>query len=311
MSEGGDSTQLYLSIKFSDGKVVTRVTGTFVNPLSGYPTRVLWMSSEEEVASVDSSGVLVPVSEGTAKITASIGQMSAEADVTVAASKEDASEEKPAEQRNEDAGEDDGTLPILSRAPRGTNPFADRVVRFSIGAGGGRGMERMPNAVLGPPRGEETGLAPRADILSLGRGGQITIEMTDFIIADGEGPDFTVFENAFFIGGNRETPYSEPAVVSVSEDGRNFAKFDCDLASPPLFPGCAGTFPTFSNPENGIDPTDPDVSGGNQFDLADVGLETARFVRITDGGVRAIAAAPSIGFDLDAVVVINGVIAGR
>jgi hypothetical protein len=54
-----------------------------------------------------------------------------------------------------------------------------------------------------------------------------------------------------------------------------------------------------------VDPTDPAVAGGDAFDLAEVGLPRARFVRIRDGGTSDYAGV-SGGFDLDAVAVVNG-----
>jgi hypothetical protein len=51
--------------------------------------------------------------------------------------------------------------------------------------------------------------------------------------------------------------------------------------------------------EDGIDPLDPTVAGGDPFDLADIGAPLARFVRITDR--------PDVpgSFDLDAVGIVN------
>jgi hypothetical protein len=51
---------------------------------------------------------------------------------------------------------------------------------------------------------------------------------------------------------------------------------------------------------NAIDPTDPSVAGGDAFDLADVGLTRARFVRVTDRPDLATV------FDLDAVSIVHG-----
>ena len=36
--------------------------------------------------------------------------------------------------------------------------------------------------------------------------------------------------------------------------------------------------------ENGIDPTDPENAGGDCFDLADIGLDWCRFIRLIDTG---------------------------
>lgn len=204
------------------------------------------------------------------------------------------------------APQPENPIEILTDAPAGTNPFADQVVEFHPGTGAGYGQDRMPGIVLGPPKGAGA-LVGGTDVVSLGSRGEIILKMTDFIIADGDGPDLTVFENALYAGGNPNAPYSEPGIVSVSDDGVNYHEFSCDIHNPPFFPGCAGTKPVYSNPTNGIDPTDPSVSGGNQFDLRAVGLRTARFVKIVDGG-RDAGTAPFQGFDLDAVAVINGIV---
>ena len=71
------------------------------------------------------------------------------------------------------------------------------------------------------------------------------------------------------------------------------------------FPGCAGVTPTFSHPDNSVSPNDPEVSGGDAFDLADLGLQSARFVRIRDTGTNPYEGVAG-GFDLDAVAVVNG-----
>ena len=62
----------------------------------------------------------------------------------------------------------------------------------------------------------------------------------------------------------------------------------------------------YATPEFLIDPTDPDVAGGDAFDLADIGVDSARFVRITDSGFN-VAGYGGItgGFDLDAVCAAN------
>ena len=50
---------------------------------------------------------------------------------------------------------------------------------------------------------------------------------------------------------------------------------------------------------------DVEVTGGDAFDLATVGLERAKFVKIRDLSDPEDAVAPSAGFDLDAVGVIH------
>jgi hypothetical protein len=52
-------------------------------------------------------------------------------------------------------------------------------------------------------------------------------------------------------------------------------------------------------------PTDPSLSGGDQFDLADIGLTFAKYVKLTDLGILKQEGLFNGDFDLDAVVAIN------
>jgi hypothetical protein len=64
----------------------------------------------------------------------------------------------------------------------------------------------------------------------------------------------------------------------------------------------------YSAPGNGISPVDPATAGGDPFDLADVGLTEARYVRIRDRSneVCPDGGGPNTdGFDLDAVSIVN------
>lgn len=157
------------------------------------------------------------------------------------------------------------------------------------------------------------------DIVSLGRGGSITMTF-DTPISNGPGADFAVFENSF-----NET-FLELAWVEVSSDGANFSRFP----GVSLTPGPVSAF-------GSVDPTDIDGFAGKfkqgfgtPFDLdslavdATLDLANINFVRIVDivgdGNVFDNASAAqggphpvydpyptiqSAGFDLDAVGVIN------
>lgn len=171
------------------------------------------------------------------------------------------------------------------------DPYADAVTRFSPGDGAGFGQDALPGVVLGPPRGAGA-TAGSTDVVSLGRGGVIELAFTDFVAIDGPGVDLLVFENGF-------NGFFEKGDVAVSEDGVTWHDFVCDG-------GCAGLRPVYANPDNGVSATDPAVAGGDGFDLADVGLTRARFVRITDTGANPWYGPPGGGFDLDAVAVVNG-----
>ena len=206
-------------------------------------------------------------------------------------------------------------------------PFADAVLDYAIGTGGGAREADLPGIVLGPPRGGGA-FTGSFETFSLGLGGHIVLAFTDNVIVDGPGPDFTVFENPFLLRGvTTLPPYAEPSTVSVSADGVHWAVFPCALATPPYYPGCAGVYPVFANADDPLAPSPlvpsttpiealvgvpvddfvpPAGSGGDGFDLAAVGLAAARFVRIDAGPYDARLGGLS-GFDLDAVAAVHSV----
>lgn len=181
-------------------------------------------------------------------------------------------------------------------------PYASEVVDFSPGPGAGYGQSRLPGVVLGPPVAVSTSQGS-PDVLSLGLGGEVVLGFSGRAIADGPGADFIVFENAFFIGGVVGVVFSEPGEVSVSADGVDWRVFPCAPEGDDPGAGCAGRTPAEPFDAAGTGLLDPALMGGDAFDLADVGLEIARFVRIRDVGTDD--AAPSAGFDLDAVGVVH------
>jgi hypothetical protein len=180
-------------------------------------------------------------------------------------------------------------------------PYASEVVSFEPGPGAGFGNELFPGIVLGAPGGAGT-TAASLDVLSLGAGGSIAVGF-EVAIVDEPGPDFVVFENAFWIRGDPDDPYAELGEVAVSTDAVSWRKFTCnrDGEGAGRWPGCAGWSPTLEFDPNL--PLQPESCGGDAFDLADVGVAEARYVRIVDldGGGEA----PSIGFDLDAVGLVH------
>ncbi|WP_433929178.1 hypothetical protein AB3662_36685 [Sorangium cellulosum] len=176
--------------------------------------------------------------------------------------------------------------------------FATRVVSACLGAGQGFGEDRFPDIVLGPPRGGGC-CGGSLDVLSLGDGGSIVVAFEGNAIVDGPGADFLVFENAFERGGDAANVFAELATVEVSEDGVAWSAFPCAADRYP-YDGCAGWHPVHASPgENDVDPLDPSSAGGDPFDLADVGVPLARYVRITDR-----AGTPDV-FDLDAVGIVH------
>lgn len=182
------------------------------------------------------------------------------------------------------------------------SPFVARVVSFMPGDGGGYGADQLPGIVLGPPRGAGT-LMGSLDTLSLGRAGEVTLELGSDVV-DHAGPDFIVFENPFWISGIAGRTYVEPGLVSVSEDGETFVPFPCDPEAAPEYPGCAGIRPVFSNPDGGPSPFDVLAAGGDSYDLGTIGVSRARFVRILDAGLGAALGGGKDGFDLDSIAIL-------
>jgi hypothetical protein len=182
-------------------------------------------------------------------------------------------------------------------ASSGSDPFADAIVSFSPGAFAGYGQDDLPDVVLGSPEGG--GTSASLDVLSLGQEGEIVLELDDIGIVDGDGADLLVFENPF-------PGWYETGVVAVSDDGTTWAEWPCDATDAEGgYPGCAGVALVYAASDNDVDATDPDAAGGDRFDLADVGLSSARFVRIRDSGANTYEGT-SAGFDLDAIAVVNG-----
>jgi hypothetical protein len=182
--------------------------------------------------------------------------------------------------------------------------FVTKVVSFTPGACAGFGQNRMPAVVYGPPVGAGN-LEGSLDVVSLGIGGEIVVSFEPNAIVDGPGVDFIVFENAFFAGGNPANVAADPGEVSVSDDGVTWATYPCTATQPP-YGACAGWHPVYSSPDNGISPFDPATAGGDAYDLHDLGVARARFVRVRDKST--LTCQPKVedyGFDLDALAIVH------
>ena len=184
-------------------------------------------------------------------------------------------------------------------------PYAQEVVEFSPRPGAGFHQNELPDIVLGPPESHGTS-SGSLDVLSLGAGGEIVLGFGERAIVDRPGPDLVVFENAFYVDDDPSNVFAEPGEVSVSEDGETFVAFPCDTSeeSEPPFAGCAGVTPTLEFDAEVSVPLDPELTGGDAFDLADLGLASARFVRVRDVSPNP-GEAETAGFDLDAVGIIQ------
>jgi hypothetical protein len=220
-----------------------------------------------------------------------------------------------------DAGE---AIPIdgsytIGDATVSASRFVTAVVSFSPAECTGFGQASMPQIVEGPPvgGGSERG---STDVVSLGSGGSIVVSFAPNAIVDGPGPDFIVFENPFWIGGDANDVYAEPGEVSVSDDGTTWQTFPCTptydasatdgTGTDPPYGACGGWQVVYSTPTNGISPFDPATAGGGAYDLADLGVTHARYVRIVDKTMESCpesgAEKPNTnGFDLDAVAIVN------
>lgn len=178
-------------------------------------------------------------------------------------------------------------------------PFATGVELFEPGEGAGYGAEGFPDNVLGPPTGAGAGQGATTGVLSLGINGEIVVELAE-PVTDGAGPDLIVFENPFWVQNDPEQVWAEFGEVSVSSDGEVWTTFPCepDYADQQTWRGCAGWNPVMKFDEE-LAPLDADVTGGDPFDLAEIGADDVRFVRIRD--LAKSGTGPSAGFDLDAV----------
>lgn len=200
----------------------------------------------------------------------------------------------------------DGGFAVADAGVVRADRFVTQVVSFTPGDCAGFGLTKMPDVVYGPPIGagdSQGGL----DVVSFGRFGSIVVAFGDNGIKDEPGVDFIVFENAFYAAGDPNRIAADLGEVSVSEDGTTWKTFPCTPGAAPPYGACAGWHPVYSAPDNGISPFDVEHAGGDAYDLADIGLAHAKFVRIVDKGTIECPANPpkptNIGFDLDAVAI--------
>lgn len=204
---------------------------------------------------------------------------------------------------------DAGSYALPDGATVRADRFVTKVVSFEPGDCAGFGADKLPDIVMGPPEGGGTSQGS-TDVVSLGHLGTITLGFAPNAIVDGPGPDFVVFENAFWIAGNSNSVYAEPGEISVSDDGVAWSTWPCTTTKAPFAPACAGLHPVLSSSTSGVSPIDYPACGGDAYDLADLGLKHARFVRVHDIGWQDCPTDPSKkmttnGFDLDAISILN------
>ena len=167
-----------------------------------------------------------------------------------------------------------------------------------------------PQNIFGKPSERASKDVPESSpeqILSIGIGGEIIVGFKDYIIKDGEGIDFVIFENAF-INPINQGIFAEPAKVSVSFDGINYTDFPFDSTS---LIGLAGITPT-----NGkVDISKYPACGGDGFDLSTIGIDKIKYIKIKDVSEILFTLSEDSkyynpkelisGFDLDAVAGLN------
>lgn len=292
----GTPVQLSVDIVLGSGEQISGLTTSYEDPNSNEPVPIEWSISGERLAEIDGGARLVPLAPGYVSVKANLMGAALSRTVRifdaympyVASPDESAAEE--------DAGTEDGSGEFC----RG---HAASVASFLPGSGSGFGADSLPGIVLGPPRGLGS-VRGSAHVLSLGRYGEVVLDLGDCALADGEGADLIVFENPFYIGGDEENPYAELGIVGVSQNGIDYYEFICEEGGHP-YTGCAGWNPVYSSPSNGISPFDVENAGGDHFDLADIGIVSAKYVRVRDAGTEGFGT--SVGFDLDAISVVNGI----
>lgn len=163
---------------------------------------------------------------------------------------------------------------------------------------------QINQAVTFPPDYSlDTPVGAKDRLVSLGNGGIITLEVVGGYLTDGPGPDLVVFENPFIINGtNGKEVYAETGVVSVAEinDDAAYTEFPCHKDEKP-YRGCAGVVPVRYVPGIPLDEV-----GGDLFDLSEIGVSRAKYIRIRDTGDNGPAFVEGTeGFDLDAIGLIH------
>ncbi len=116
-------------------------------------------------------------------------------------------------------------LAVIELLPAADDVFADLVLSFNPGLGGGGN----PSDILGVPFGGGTSNPTSRSLLALGdrdnpasaTPATVDVQFNSSILDDARnlhGLDFIVFSNSFWIGGNAQNRFTEPALIEVSQD---------------------------------------------------------------------------------------------
>jgi hypothetical protein len=292
----GQKIALTLEVTLTDGTVHSGIHGSYYTGYTLTNGDVVWYANDDAILSLTSTGKITALSPGTTSVKATLKNFSTQIDVTVY--------ETPSSVSTaiENVAPDSTTTTdiIASESPDEASDYflnANDTIAITFGTEGGAGYSYFPEILYGTP------YFSMLDTVSLGHDGILDIEKGDYEIVNDEGPDFIVFENPF-------EGWSERAQVSVSENGIDYIAYPCDPFDPgEIYEGCAGVVPVnYSNDESLL--LDPEISGGDVFDLATVGLDRARFIRIVDLHTcldDEFCHSGEAGFDLDALAIVHGV----
>lgn len=184
----------------------------------------------------------------------------------------------------------------------GERRFATKVVQANGASGKGFGNTLLAaNGVFGG--GDKQG---SLDVFSLNEAEDKTLILSwdEDTVCNESGSDIVVFENAFYTDDAKNFSYIEPAIVSVSYDGKNYADFSRKylgiekngkkdiLKSPGSklkadWIGFAGLSTVLYHEKNNglkncVDPFDSDRAGGDHFDLDELeDTDVAREIKKT------------------------------
>ncbi len=169
------------------------------------------------------------------------------------------------------------------------------------------------------------------DVVSLGNGGIIVLSSSKYVIKNGDGCDFKIFENPFVMKkDNYDYYYMEVATVWVTtspempnpEDDSQWIKFPVKYDSS-AFPGnkdrflkgFAGVNPVFFNHDCFRINPKLDTAGGDCFDIQELidkkyisSDSSIYFIRLKDGGDKyneGHSCCKPYDFDLDGIIIIN------
>jgi hypothetical protein len=99
------------------------------------------------------------------------------------------------------------------------DPWADQVVEYHPGP---NALLTDPAKAVGTPQGGGPSTPNNAGVVSLGGpGGYIVLKFNTPVTDDPDNPmglDCIVYSNAFWVGGNPQVKFQEPAIIEISED---------------------------------------------------------------------------------------------